>query len=291
MKKISCLIFSLLMGMCVLCFTVSATGANVVDNADLLTSLEEAELQSAIEQIRDDYQFDVVILTVESTEGLSVAAFADDYYDYNGYGIDEENSGVLFLVSMADRDWFISTCGKGISLIADGEIDYIEYEIIPYLSDGDYNYAFSYFVSTCDEILEYNSRGESFAEANGYDYGDDYYHTDEYYYSDGYYEDDYTPQSFSFLRNAVIALTTGFVIALIVVLSMKAKLKTVRAKSGAADYVVAGSMNLTHSDERFLYRHVTRTPRQQNNSNGRSGGGGVRVSSSGRSHGGRGGKF
>ena len=284
MKKITSLILSLLMCVCVLSFTVSAQSINVVDEADLLTTQEEAELQSAINQIRDEYQFDVVILTVDSTEGKTAEAFADDYYDYNGYGVDEENSGVLFLVDMGDRNWFISTKGRGIELISDEEIDYMEYEIIPYLSDGDYSYAFSEFVSTCGEILECDSYGESFIETNGY--GDSYY-DDEYYY-----EDNYAPQSFNFFKNALIALVVGFVIALLIVLNMKSKLKTVRAKSGAADYVVAGSMNVTRSDERFLYRHVTRTQRQQNNSNGRSGGGGgVRVSSSGTSHGGRGGKF
>ena len=284
MKKITSLILSLLMCVCMLNFTASAQSINVVDEADLLTTQEESELQSAINQIRDEYQFDVVILTVDSTEGKTAEAFADDYYDYNGYGVDEENSGVLFLVDMGGRNWFISTTGKGISLISDAEIDYMEYEVIPYLSGGDYDYAFSEFVSTCGEILECDLYGESFIETNGYD---DSYYDDEYYY-----EDDYAPQSFNFFKNALIALVVGFVIALLIVLNMKSKLKTVRAKSGAADYVVAGSMNVTRSDERFLYRHVTRTQRQQNNSNGRSGGGGgVRVSSSGTSHGGRGGKF
>ncbi len=283
MKKISYLILSLIICLSMLSFAVSAQSANVVDEADLLTSQDEADLQLAINQIRDTYDFEVVILTVDSTEGKTAEAFADDYYDYNGYGIDEENSGVLFLVDMGGRNWFISTTGRGIELISDAEIDYIEYEIIPYLSDGDYLYAFSEFVSTCDEILECDFYGESFIEDNGYD---DSYYSDEYYY-----EGDYAPQSFNFFKNAVIALVTGFVIALLIVLSMKSKLKTVRAKSGAADYVVAGSMNVTASNERFLYRNVTRTPRQQNNSNGRSGGGGVRVSSSGTSHGGRGGRF
>lgn len=281
MKKISYLILSLVMCLCVLSFTVGAQSTNVVDEADLLTSQEEENLQNAINQIRDTYDFEVVILTVNSTDGETAEAFADDYYDYNGYGVDEENSGVLFLVDMGDRNWHVSTTGLGIALFGDYELDYIEYNCVQYLSQGDYYYCFSGFVAFCDTVFN-----PDFVSGYDNEYVNDY--EDEYYFD----YSDYQPE-FDFFKSAVIALVIGFVIALIVVLSMKSKLKTVRAKSGAADYVVAGSMNITRSDERFLYRHVTRTPRQQNNSNGRSGGGGggVHVGSSGTSHGGRGGRF
>ncbi|MBQ8783907.1 MAG: TPM domain-containing protein [Clostridia bacterium] len=295
MKKSVSLILSLIICLSLLSFTASAESPNIVDNADLLTSQQEYLLETTTDVIRDDYSFEVVVVTVNSTEGMSAQDYADDFYDYNGYGVDDENSGVLFLVDMGERNWFISTSGKGIELIADGELDYIEQEIIPYLSQGDYATCFSEFISTCDEILELDANGENFAQNYGYDTEQDYFYADEYYpYDDGYYDNGYSqPQSFNIFKNIIIALVIGFVIALIIVMSMKGKLKSVRAKSGAADYVVPGSMNLTQSDERFLYRHVTRTPRQQNNSNGRSGGsgGGVRVGSSGRSHGGRGGSF
>lgn len=283
MKKITSLILSLLMCACLLSFSVSAQSDSVVDEAGVLTSQEEAELQDTINRISGGYAFDVVILIVNSTEGKSSEEFIEDYHYYDdGYSLDAEWSDVFFLVSLEDRDWYISTAGRGNELITDIELDYIEQEIIPLLSQGDYYDCFDEFVSTCEEIVEYNTRGESFVAIKGY--GDEYYV--------GHIPDFEGPnESFNFFKNALIALAVGFIIALIVVLNMKSKLKTVRAKSGAADYVVAGSMNLTHSHERFLYRHVTRTPRQQNNSNGRSGGGGVRVGSSGASHGGRGGKF
>ena len=283
MKKITSLILSLLMCACLLSFSVSAQSDSVVDEAGVLTSQEEAELQDTINRISGGYAFDVVILIVNSTEGKSSEEFIEDYHYYDdGYSLDAEWSDVFFLVSLEDRDWYISTAGRGNELITDIELDYIEQEIIPLLSQGDYYDCFDEFVSTCEEIVEYNTRGESFVAIKGY--GDEYYV--------GHIPDFEGPnESFNFFKNALIALAVGFIIALIVVLNMKSKLKTVRAKSGGADYVVAGSMNLTHSHERFLYRHVTRTPRQQNNSNGRSGGGGVRVGSSGASHGGRGGKF
>ncbi len=288
MKKLIRLFLSLSVIVCLSVFTANAKSPNIVDNADLLTSQQEYLLETTTDVIRDDYSFEVVVVTVESTEGKSIESFADDYYDYNGYGVDAACSGVIFVVDMGARNWFISTSGTGIELIAEGEISYIEQEIIPYLSDGDYSTCFSEFIDTCQEILELDSQGEDFIEYHGYDIESGYSDNDGFYYEEDYYQ----PQSFSISKNILIALVIGFIIAFIIVMTMKGKLKTVRAKSGASDYVVPGSMNVTHSNEVFLYRHVTRTPKQQNNSNGRSGGsGGVRVSSSGRSHGGRGGSF
>ncbi len=280
MKKTVSLILALLLSLCLMTTTVSAKNPNIVDDADLLTSQQEYLLETTTDVIRDDYDFEVVIVTVESTEGKSIEAFADDYYDYNGYGVDAEYSGVILVVDMGSRNWFISTTGTGISLFGDGEIDYIEQEVIPYLSDGDYAACFSEFLDTCNEVLELDSQGEDFSDYYGY--------TDQDYY----YEDDYGYSSpgVDWTKNIFISLMVGFGVSLLIVFGMKSKLKTVRTKSEASDYVVPGSMNVTNAYERFLYRHVTKTPRQQNNSGGRSGGG-VRVSSSGRSHGGRGGRF
>ena len=64
---------------------------------------------------------------------------------------------------------------------------------------------------------------------------------------------------------------------LVVVLILRAQLKTVRAQRGAADYNRPGSMQVTSSYERFLYRTVNRTPRPKDNDSGSGGGGGVKT--------------
>lgn len=76
----------------------------------------------------------------------SAQDYADDYYDNNDYGLDNEKSGVLFLVSKGDRKYHISTKGAGIKAFTDYGIGRIKEEIKPYLSDGDY-------FDACDEFL------------------------------------------------------------------------------------------------------------------------------------------
>jgi uncharacterized protein len=67
---------------------------------------------------------------------------------------------------------------------------------------------------------------------------------------------------------------------------MKGKLKSVRVQAGASGYVKTGSMNVTHRQDLFLYRDVNRTAKPKDSS-----GSSTHTSSSGRSHGGGGGKF
>ena len=82
-------------------------------------------------------------------------------------------------------------------------------------------------------------------------------------------------------KDYAISLVIGFVIAIIVVLVMKGKLKSVRMKDNATDYTVPGSMNITDGHELYLYSTVVATPKPRNDSSSGSGGS---------SHGGGGGR-
>ena len=57
----------------------------LVDDADLLTYSEKISLAQKLDEISERQNFDVVIVTVDSLQGKSVAAYADDFYDYGGY--------------------------------------------------------------------------------------------------------------------------------------------------------------------------------------------------------------
>lgn len=96
------------------------------------------------------------------------------------------------------------------------------------------------------------------------DYNDDYYDG----YNDEYYDDYEEESTFDIGENIIIALAIGLVITLIIMTVMKSKLKTVKAKANASDYVRPGSMVLTRDLDIYLYRNVTRT-KKQNNSNRR----------------------
>ena len=84
-----------------------------------------------------------------------------------------------------------------------------------------------------------------------------------------------------------LALLIGFVIALVILLIMRSSMNTKRAQRSAASYEVEGSYQLRRHQDLFLYSQVHKQPKPQNSSSGNS----THQSASGRSHGGRGGKF
>ena len=124
MKKAIRLVLVLAILLCA-ALPVNATSYWIVDDAGLLTEDEITVLDAFAARLVNDYGMDVVILTVESLEGKSSEAFADDYFDDNGYGYGENASGVLLLLSMEYRDWAISTSGDCIRIFSDRQLDNI----------------------------------------------------------------------------------------------------------------------------------------------------------------------
>ena len=125
----------------------------MVDWAGLLSDSEEAELSVQLDEISERQQVDLVVVTIDSLEGASVVEYADDFFDYNGYGFGTEHDGILFLISMEERDWCISTSGYGIEALTDAGREYMSEEFLHYLSDGEYAQAFRIFAEQCEVLL------------------------------------------------------------------------------------------------------------------------------------------
>lgn len=265
----------------------------VVDEADLLEKKEELTLEKELKKISVSNEFDLAVVTVNSLNGEDVQVFADNYYDEHGYGYGADRDGALLLVSMEERDWYITTCGSGIYFIDDA-LDYIEAEMVPYLSDGEYLEAFETFASCCEEVLNYEE------DWDDYDYKDDY---DEYYEDwdyDSVYGGTHKSSPMKIIGIFMICLLVGFLLAFVCMKGMVDQMKNVNFKAGAGDYMREREPNLTVCHDRFLYHHISKTPKPKEETNsshhphtgGHAGGGShTHISSGGHSHGGGGGKF
>ena len=124
--------------------------ARLVDDGDLLSEQEEKRLESRLDQISEDYDCDVAVVTEESINGAEPMDYADDYFDYKGYGMGEDKSGILFLVTMSERKFWMSTHGDAIDTFTDSGLEYIQDQIKSDLSDGNYYDAFDSFASLCE---------------------------------------------------------------------------------------------------------------------------------------------
>ena len=126
-----------------------APGARLADMAELLTPEEAAQVTAALDRYSAECGCDLVVVTVNTTGERSVMAYADDYYDYGGYGKD----GALLLLCMDTREWWISTAGKCIRLSEDG-MDRADEAMRRDLYRGDYAAAFQSFASGYGELIE-----------------------------------------------------------------------------------------------------------------------------------------
>lgn len=276
MKKKFSVLLCILLLIPVLVLTVSAQQADfVIDNADLFSDSEESALENTISDLRAAYQMDIVILTENSLNGVRPQDHADDYYDHHGYAGD----GMLFLLSMAERDWYISTCGNAIYALTDYGIQAVTEEVIPYLSEGNYYGAFDAFLQ---ELPEYLDAFEAGKPIDGQaDYSGDYYHGDQEEVI--YYEEPFVP-SFE------VALLCGIVVAAVCVLIMRLGMITIKRQHSAGAYMNKNTYRLTTQRDIFLYSKTSKVRKPENNSSS-AGGSSVHRSSGGRSHGGGGGKF
>lgn len=230
----------------------------LVDKADCLTDSEEKNVLSLLDEISTRQKMDLVIVTVPSLGGKTSEAYADDFYDYNGYSKD----GILLLVAVESRDWAISTSGYGIKALTDYGLKHISKLMVPHLSKGDYEKAFTTFANTCDKFIGLAKDGKP------YD----------------------VPKKKMDLGVLVCILMCGLFGAWRVTARMKEKLCSVQSQS-AADYVLQGSMNVTHrGKEIFLRKDVTHVSKSEKKSEN-SGGSTTHTSSSGQTHGGSSGKF
>lgn len=289
--------FVLLPIICVMIMTAvhvcAADAPRFVDYAGLITDMdEEYAIFEALDNISATYSCDVVIVTTDSLDGKTAQEYANDYYDLvGGYGYGDDYTGIIFLISMAEREWAISTCGGAISVFTDSVLMSMEDAIIPYLSSGDYAEAFMTYADLCEDTLSRYAQGGS-EEYNGYNPYDPYI---DPYYSDYYYDDPYGQRTERGVSAMWIpgSVLIAFVLSLIVVNTMKGEMNSVHMQSGAATYEKQNSFRLTEQRDLFLYRNVSRTLRQTEQNRSSHGGGhsSVHRSSSGRSHGGRSGRF
>ena len=251
------------------------------DDAELLTRAEKTALTAMADIIAEENEFDVVVATIGSLGGKESWDYAHDFFINEGYGMGENKDGILLLIAIGsgregERDWADYTSfGYSDAIFTDSKLDDIEDDMLYYLRKSEWFCGFSTFISGSGAVIT----------------ADD--HPVEKDMDREYYNDYFNRESFliylPFLPHTdgiwlIISPVVGIIIAFIILGVMRAKLKSVKFRGDAKDYVVAGSFNLTERSDVFLYNTVTRTVRAESSS---SGGGSGGSHSSGGGHSGK----
>lgn len=257
MKKFIVILLLLVLILSVPAAVFGAGTSNIIDEANLLTSEEEQHLNQMAWELISEYQIDVVILTVDSYRGKDITAFADDYYDDNGYGVGSQYSGVILVLSMSDRDWAISTCGDAIEALTDYGQSKLMDRVLPYLGDDEFYDGFRVYLQELDRYFE------AYKEGNPIDRTKNYF------------------------LIIVVAILIGLLTGFITISVMKSGMKSIKPQSGASNYVTPGTYKLIKQQDIYLYSQTSKVKKAESSSGGSS----THRSSSGRSHGGSSGKF
>lgn len=205
----------------------------VVDNANIIPDDVETSLLTRCNEITSEYQIEVAIVTTPDIGYLTVEQFADDFYDYKGYGYGENDDGILVVYKPGeegDRKIHITTHGKGVSEFSDPALDSIKNKMIGYLLVEDYDGAFSCYLDMVEDELKPGVK-------------------------------------LTWLFGLMLA---GAVVGFIVMSAVISKNKSVISQRNAREYTRQGSMTVTGSRDMFAYSRVAVTPKVQNNSSGGS---------------------
>ena len=262
----------------------------VFDQAGLFSETEIIQLEEKIAQCRKSTKMDVVIVSAYADGERSAEEYADDYYDYGGFGVGKKASGVLLLYYMdgpgqPGGECYISTAGTMINMLTDERIESILDDVYGNLGNRDFAGATECFL---EDVKVYVKEG---VESGQYTYDRD---TGEIvrYHSIRLYE-------------VAIAMVIAGILAGSVCLDIK---KRYAMKQSSRE--VSNSLQAYRADcafcfsvagDKMINKYVRSIPIPRNTSSG-SGGRGhsgsssagrstIHTSSSGRSHGGGGRRF
>lgn len=125
----------------------------VNDFADILTPLEETSLNQMADAIEKDTTYEVAIVSVKNTNGMSLLDYANHIGDENGVGKKELQNGIVILWSEGEggtERGMVIASGRGSNVIFNAaKLGRYAREALPYFDSSNYFLGFS---STLEKI-------------------------------------------------------------------------------------------------------------------------------------------
>ena len=230
----------------------------IYDFADLYTDSEEKDLYNEVNSYIQSYNMDLVIVTINRNNKSSPQEYADDFYDYNDFGISSNRDGVLFLIDMQNREIYMYTTGTAIEMYNDYRINEALDSVYTYMSDEDYYEGTSNYI---DIIKDYAASG---------------------------YPNNSTISNKGDRPSIVTTMIVSLIITIIIMGILISKNKMVRKATTAEEYLNKESVNIKNISDILVSSNTTKQKIEHNTS---SGGSSTHHSSSGGSHGGGGHRF
>jgi uncharacterized protein len=125
----------------------------VNDFAGVLSAATQSQLNEMCRQVDRKAGAQIAVVTIKSTDGEDIFKYSVDLYQKWGIGQKGKDRGVLVLLSVQDRKYYINV-GYGLEpLLPDGKVGGFGREAVPYLKKGDYDGAVSLLTSRVVDVI------------------------------------------------------------------------------------------------------------------------------------------
>ncbi len=242
----------------------------IYDEAGLFTGEQYQNLQEQAMSISNYSQCGVYFVAVNDYTDYSsysdILSAAEELYLANGFGIGEEQNGILLILSMIERDYALVAYGDfGNMAFTDYGKDVMSENFLDDFADNHWYGGVLDYLLDCEHMLDMALEGTPLdVQIQG------------------------TSQDRPLFMAIPMALLPAAALSLVICFIFKRQMKTARRQTDAFEYVVGNSVDFRVRQD--IFTHVTHSRRKINTSSGGSKpGGGTTVRSSGFS--GKSGKF
>lgn len=233
-KRILGLLFSLILVITMACPAFAAAedvpfSTMVLDDAGLLLQSEIDELDAQAWEITHTYGCAVYIVTIDSLEGMEAWELTEMIQAEHSMGYGSDQSCVILLISMEERDYNIMAHGYGNTAFTDYGKEKLADSFLDEFEDDDWYGGFVEYLDGCDEYLDAARDGKPVDKGH------------------------------SPILGILLGVVVPLLIAFFVCSNLKSQMKTARAQRAANVYIDRQGLVLTGRNDQFL--HTTRTER------------------------------
>ena len=235
----------------------------VIDLYGLLSESEAASLSAMAADVTEKYGCSVHIGIIDDMRSYGhndIEACAEDFFDSFRLGVGDERTGILLLLSMADRDYDIDAHGSfahyaftdyGKTTISDRFLDNFRV--------NDWYGGFTDYIRRCGELLAQAEAGEPV-------------------------DITVTASEPNIVGGIAVTAVLSLLVAWLVCSILKSSMKSAKLAADADTYMT-GDAAITRRDDRFTHITTQRTRIERSDDRGHGGGhGGTTISSGGHSH-------
>lgn len=156
MKKIAYPIFLsfLLFSSLALAADIPTLEKYVNDYANVLSDSEETQINGMCRQIEENWTVEIAVLTVSTTQPISIEEYAVETFEKNGIGKAGKDNGLLIVAAIEDRQWRFEV-GYGLEgVLNDAKAGRIgRTYLTPNFANGEYGTGLYEAVAAVDQVI------------------------------------------------------------------------------------------------------------------------------------------